>query len=222
MQVIQGWDSACQPTIRSIDDALRSLRSRGYDFAAGDCRIEVPRSALDRPCGVARLTLTAAADRDDIRVDFPTLRGCRALTTGGTPIDLALEAFDQADVDGLGNVLLRDGRSVHAVTFDVVGYPRWTELDEAIIWLTIRAFKAEHIFVRRHPFMIGIDYGILHIMREPNVKELTNYINEHIGQLPRAEGERPFRTVPISRIQRTLDIAGIRKVRGRRRASQHN
>ena len=65
--------------------------------------------------------------------------------------------------------------------------------------------------------VVRIDYSILHIMREPNVKDLARYINQHIGDLPRAEGKPPFGFVPTSKIQRTLDIADIGKVRGRRR-----
>jgi hypothetical protein len=61
---------------------------------------------------------------------------------------------------------------------------------------------------------IFIDYSILHILHEPNVKALTHYINEHIGKLPRATGKRPFKPVAISRVQRTLKIAGVTKVRG--------
>lgn len=106
---------------------------------------------------------------------------------------------------------------MHAVDFDTIKFPAWTDLEEAIIWLTIRAFKAEHMFLRRRRRVIGIDYGILHIMREPNVKELAIFINEHIGTLPRANGKPPFGFVPTATIQRTLDLAGIGKVRGRKR-----
>ena len=110
--------------------------------------------------------------------------------------------------------------------FDLVSVPPWTDLDEAIVWLTIKAFQAEHIFLRRYFLTrpsenepaffrrVGIDYGILHTLREPNVKDLTRYINKHIGALPREGGKAPFESVAISRVQRTLNIAGIGKVRG--------
>jgi hypothetical protein len=215
MQIIQGWDDACQPTIKSIAEALEKLSSLGCDLEAGRCWITVPPSAPSKPALVARF-FYAAANGDEIRIDLPTLQGCRARTTRGAPIYFPLEDFDQAKVDPLGNVSLRDGSSVHAVNFDTVDFPAWTHLDEAIVWLTIRAFKAEHIFLRRQCRWGGIDYGILHIMREPNVKELALYINEHIGQLEPAPGKPPFGFVPVSRIRRTLEIAGIGKVRGRR------
>jgi hypothetical protein len=215
MRIIQGWDDACQPTIKNIAEALEKLSSLGCDLETGRIWIEVPPSAPDKPSLVARFVFSAA-NGDVIRIDLPMLRGCRARTTLGAPIYLSLEAFHQAEVDPLGNVCLRDGSSVHAVNFNTVRFPGpWTDLEEAIIWLTIRAFKAEHIFLRRLHHTVGIDYGILHIMREPNVKELARYINEHIGQLPRAEGKPPFGFIPISKIQQTLNIVGIGKVRGR-------
>ena len=105
----------------------------------------------------------------------------------------------------------------------------WTDLEEAIIWLTIRAFKAEHIFLRRH-FLLsrhehlpGRYQSVASIMgfstscASQMSKRSSRYINEHIGQLPRANGKSPFGFVPISKIQRTLAIAGIGKVRGRPR-----
>lgn len=216
-RVIKGWDDDCRPIVSNVAEALEKLSSLGCDLEASRCWLEVPASAVGKTALVARLVFLAA-DGDEIRIDLPMLQGCRARTTQGAPIYLQLEAFDQAEVDARGNVLLRDGRSVHAVNFDTVRFPEpWTDLEEAIIWLTIRAFKAEHIFLRRHFGWVGIDYGILHIMQEPNVKDLARYINEHIGQLPRAMGKSPFGFVPTSKIQRTLDIAGIGKVRGRRK-----
>lgn len=215
--IIQGWNEDSQPTINNVAEALERLSSLGCDLEAGRCWLEVPRPAVGRPALVARLFFSSA-DGDEIRIDLPMLQGCRARTTLGAPIDLLLEDFDKAEVDSLGNLRLRNGRSVHAVNFDTVRFPGpWTDLEEAIIWLTIRAFKAEHIFLRRHLDVVRIDYSILHIIREPNVKELALYINKHIGQLPRAEGKPPFGFVPISKIQRTLDMVNIGKVRGRPR-----
>lgn len=130
---------------------------------------------------------------------------------------------------------LTDGRSVYSVNFDLIQFPtRWTDLEEAIVWLTIKAFKAEHIFLRRHVLarrddlsspleyqVIGIDYSILHTMRESNVKNLTGYINDHIGELPRGNGQPKFGPVSEDKVQQTLNLAGISKIRGpkRRRAA---
>ena len=166
----------------------------------------------------------------DVRFDLPMLHGVKARTTLRAPRQLPLEALDRAEVDPLGNVTLTDGTSVHAVNFDLAEFPGpWTDLEEAIIWLTIKAAKAEHIFLRRYfltrpaenePALyrsVGIDYGILHTLREPNVKALTRYINEHIRTLPREGGKAPFQPVTIPKVQRTLNIAGVGKVRGHKR-----
>jgi hypothetical protein len=66
-----------------------------------------------------------------------------------------------------------------------------------------------------------IDYSILHTMRESNVKNLTGYINDHIGELPRGNGQPKFGPVSEDKVQQTLNMAGISKVRGpkRRRAA---
>ena len=216
LKTIQGWDQACQPTIVNMAEALDKLRSLGCDLETGRCWIEVPTTSGEAAL-VARLFFSTAHGLDQALLDLPMLQGCRVWTTLGAPRYVSLEAFDQAEVDGRGSVSLQDGTSVHAVEFDTVTFPKWTELGEAIVWLTIKAFKAEHIFLRRYGPVIGIDYGILHIMREPNVKALAVYINENIRELSRATGKPPFGFVPTATIRRTLDVAGIVKVRGRRR-----
>ena len=215
VKVIQGWDEGCRPTIFNIAEALEKLRSLECDLEMGRCWIDVPSSSGQ--AALAARLFFSNAEADQVRIDLPFSQGARTLTTLGTPRYVSLATFDQAEVDPLGNVTLRDGSSVHGVKFDTVMFPEWTDLEEAIIWLTIRASKAEHIFLRRYGHVIGVDYGILHIMREPNVKVLARYINEHIGELPRTGGKPPFGFVSTATIQRTLDIAGVKKVRGRRR-----
>lgn len=66
-----------------------------------------------------------------------------------------------------------------------------------------------------------IVYSILPTMRESNVKSLTGYINDHIGELPRGNGQPKFGPVSEDKVQQTLNMAGISKVRGpkRRRAA---
>ncbi len=139
-RVIQGWDEACRPNIPNIAEALEKLRSVGCDLETGRCWIDVP-SASAQAVLVARLFFSTA-EGDQARVDLPLSEGARTRTTLGAPRYVSLEAFDQAEVDPQGNVSLRDGTSVHAVNFNTVRFPReWTDLEEAIIWLTIRAFK---------------------------------------------------------------------------------
>ena len=137
---------------------------------------------------------------------------------------MSLEALDKAEVDADGNVCLTDGRWMHSLQFEPVDVPGpWTGLDEAIIWLTIKAFDPERLFVRHHfPFAdaegqpvkyrcVFIDYSILHTLHEPNVKALTRHINDNIATLPRQPGKKPFQRVAISRVRSTLRIAGAPK-----------
>jgi hypothetical protein len=226
--ILRGWDDDSQPTVRNLAEVLETLSQHGCDLEAGRLWFEAPPTNSSSAL-VARLLFSSTSENIDVRFDLPLLQGAKARTTLGAPCSLPREILDQAEVDCLGNVRLTDGRWVHAVQFEAVDFPGpWTDLDEAIIWLTIRAFEAEHLFVRRHfpyrrskgePFRYGwvfIDYSILHILREPNVKELTRYINEHIQALPRESGKPPFKPVTIPKVQRTLNIAGVRKARGNR------
>lgn len=212
--IIKGWDDACQPLINNIAEALYKLALLDCDLEKGRCWIEVPSQSED---AAFSFLFFSAPDGNQIRVDFPLSQRCRAISTLGAPRYLPLRAFDHAEVDSQGNVLLQDGTSVHAVNFEPVTFPKWTDRQEAIIWLTIRAFRAEHIFLRRHEHVVGIDYSNLHILHEPNVKELTRYINAHIGELPRRDGKPRFGCVSIEEVQRTLSIAGVQKVRGPKR-----
>jgi hypothetical protein len=132
---------------------------------------------------------------------------------------LSLDELDGALLDDQGNVLLGDGRSVHALEFAVVPRPKdFTHLEHAIVFLTVRFLKAERIGFRCVPEAgyWGIDYGKLPGLSVKNVKELARYIDAHIGGLPRGAAEPPLGPVSLRKIQRTLDMAGIRKVRGRK------
>lgn len=228
-QVLRGWDDGSQPTVRNLAEVLDTLRRHGLDLEDGRLWFEVPFT-MSSPKLIARLLFSAKHDDIDVRFDLPMLHGVKAQSTLDVPRNLPLESLDRAEVDSRGNVTLTDGTSVHAVKFDLVEGPGpWTDVDEAIVWLTIKAFKTEHIFLRRYfptrpsekePAFyrcVGIDYGILHTLREPNIKILTRYINEHIGALSRENGKPPFKPVAISRVQRTLNIAGVSKVRGHKR-----
>lgn len=229
-RLVRGWDDDSQPTVRNLAEVLEMLARHGCDLEVGRLWFDVPPT-MSSPALVTRLLFSATRDTNvDVRFDLPMLHGVKARTTLGDPRNLPVEALDGAEVDSLGNVTLADATSVHAVNFDLVEFPGpWTDLEEAIIWLTIKAFKAEHIFLRRYfltspaqnePALyrcVGIDYGILHTLREPNVKALTRYINEHIGTLPRDSGKAPFQPVTIPKVQRTLSIAGVGKVRGHKR-----
>jgi hypothetical protein len=132
---------------------------------------------------------------------------------------LSLDELDGARCDQYGNVDLRDGRSVHAVSFDIVRLPEdFSELEHAIVLLTIRFLRSEGDWIRQCPEtgVRGIDYSTVPQLVVNNVKELARYIDANIGTLLDAPGKPLQARVPPRTIQRTLDLAGIRKSRGRR------
>ena len=94
----------------------------------------------------------------------------------------------------------------------------FTDLEHAIVHLTIRFLNADHIGFRYipEPGFWWIDYSRLRELCVQNVKELALYIDCHIGKLPRGDGEPPLGPVSLDKIQRTLSMAGIRKARGRK------
>lgn len=216
-QYIEGWDEDLRPRFFSVADILDRLESLQCDFRSGRCVIEVPSSKIRIRDVVARVVFLSATG-NTIQIDLPMLESCRAKTSLGERVVLPLKAFDQAEIDSLGNIELSNGTRVHAVNFNFLPAEPWEELDQAIVWLAIRAFKAEHICLRRHFGVVGIDYTVLPMLHEPNVKELARYISDNIASLKRAPGMPPFGFVAQSRIQRTLNRAGITKVRGRRRS----
>jgi hypothetical protein len=90
------------------------------------------------------------------------------------------------------------------------------ELEELIVYLTIRYLKAEQqCFRKAYGCILGIDYAALPRLHVPNVKALTRYVNARIGEIPRKNGAPPFRNAPIATVHRTLDLVNIQKVRGR-------
>ena len=133
---------------------------------------------------------------------------------------LSLDELDGARCDQDGNVDLRDGRSVHAVSFDIVPLSRdFSDLEHAIVLLAIRFSGSRGDCIRQCPEtgVRGIDYSTVPQLVVNNVKDLARYIDANIGELLDASG-KPLQThVPLRQIHRTLDVAGIRKSRGRRR-----
>ena len=85
--------------------------------------------------------------------------------------------------------------------------------------MTVRFLKAEAACFRCVGPEVGywgIDYSRVPELSVSNVKELARYIDAHIGSLARGPGDPPFGPVPLAKIQSTLALAGIRKVRGRK------
>ena len=151
-------------------------------------------------------------------ITFPSSKGCYAKTTRGVQTYLTLEKLDGAEVDGDGNVTLRDGTSVHAVEFDTLTLPfELTEAEHAIIFLTVCFLKEEScLYYVPEVGYAGVDFSKLHTLQIKNVKELGRFINAHIQSLRRGEGNPAFQPVPLAAVQRTLNIAGIQKTRGRK------
>lgn len=236
-RIAQTLDGDGKPTVRNLAEALETLTHLGCDVDAGRIWFEVIPEASS-PAVSASLFYSTEQESVDVRLVLPLLRGFKGRTEFGGPLHLPLEVLHLAKVDGRSarsSATLTNGTSVYSLKFDIVQFStRWTDLEEAIVWLTIKAFKAEHIFLRRHVLarrddlnsaleyqVVGIDYSILHTMRESNVKNLTGYINDHIGELPRGNGQPKFGPVSEDKVQQTLNMAGISKVRGpkRRRAA---
>jgi hypothetical protein len=211
-------DENYRPTRRTIADGLDRLKQElGAEPKTGRCHLHVPH----RPSGAASFAAIwfRADEGDDIIITYPFSKGCWALTTSGARIHLSLDQLDGALVDDHGNVHLGDDRYVRALEFDVLPHPKdFSDLEHAIVFLTVRFLEAEDIAFRCVPEAEYwfIDYGKLSELSVRNVKELARYINAHIGRLPHRAGDTPLGPVSLGKIQSTLAMAGIRKVRGRR------
>jgi hypothetical protein len=137
----------------------------------------------------------------------------------GVRIGLSLEQLDGALIDEDANVLLADGRSVHGLEFDVLPHPKeFTDLEHAIVCLTVRFLEAEKIGFRYRPDLgfWSIDYTRLSELSVSNVKALARYVDAQIGKLSRQDEEPPLGPVSLDKVQATLNMAGIQKVRGRK------
>ena len=64
------------------------------------------------------------------------------------------------------------------------------QLEEFIVYLTIRYLEAQRHCIRIDHGFIGIDYSTLPQLRVSNVKQLTRYLNKELERLAREEG--PF------------------------------
>ena len=207
-------DSSPRPAMRSLRDALAHLMDRGELAPGSQLRLFTSPSS-DQSAWYSSLRFRSTKGGDALFV-LPTSRACRVTDTYGSERQVTLDRLDGADVDCDGNVQLRDGTYVHAVAFDVVPlHSKLPELEETIVYLTIRYLQAETTCIRNEYGFMGIDYSTLPTLRVPNVKALTLFINATIGEVPRSEGKPAFSNVSLATVQRTLDLVGIQKVRGR-------
>jgi hypothetical protein len=211
-------DTNHRPTRRTIADGLARLEQElGAKLDIGRCHLHVPYQPSETALSAVLWHRSYAGD--DTIIAYPFSKGCRARTTSGARVNLSLDQLDGALIDEDVNVLLSDGRSVHALEFDVLPHPKdFTDLEHAIIFLTVRFLKAQDIGFRYmpEPGYGWIDYTRLSELRVSNVKALARYIDAHIGNLPRGGDEPPFDPVQLNKIQKTLSMAGVRKVRGRK------
>jgi hypothetical protein len=219
VRLIQDFrDTDHRPTRRTLADGLMRLEQElGAKPEAGRCQLHVPsQSGVTAPFAAIWYR---ADEGDDIVIAYPFSSGCWAPTAMGVKTYLSLGQLDGALLDDEANVLLGDGRSFHALEFDVLPHPKdFTDLEHAIVLLTVRFLEAEDIGFRSVPEAEyrGIDYGRLPELSVRNVKELARYIDSHIRSLPRLAGEPPLGPVSLGKVQSTLSRAGIRKVRGRK------
>ncbi|TMK10916.1 MAG: hypothetical protein E6G75_19810 [Alphaproteobacteria bacterium] len=211
-------DTNYRPTRRTIADGLARLEQElGAKLDIGLCHLHVPH----QPSGTALFATLwyRSYAGDDIIIAYPFSKGCRARTTSGARVNLSLDQLDGALIDEDANVLLSNGRSVRALEFDVLPHPKdFTDLEHAIVFLTVRFLEAEDIGFRYmpEPGLRGIDYSRMSELSVSNVKALARYIAAHIGKLPRGDEEPPLGPVSLNKIQNTLAMAGVRKVRGRK------
>ena len=208
-------DSSFRTSVHTIADALDKLLNDGE--ISRDTKLElVARGWAGGPPLNAGLRFRSMKG-DEAVLPLPISAGCWVASTLGDRFPLALDQLDGGEVDWEGNVTLRDRRHVHAVTFDVSPvHFKLPELEENIVYLTIRFLGAERLCIRSEFGFVGIDYATLSQLRVPNVKALTRYVNARLGEIPRKDGLPPFKKVAIATVQRTLDLAGIQKLRGRR------
>jgi hypothetical protein len=210
-------DASYRPIIRTIADALNKLDELGFPLESSRGQIRAPSQA-GKPAFFAGLSFRNG-EQGEIIIAFPISKGCWAKTTRGVQTYLTLEKLDGAEVDGDGNVSLRDGTSIYAVRFDTLTLPfELTETEHAIVFLTVCFLKEEKTCLYYAPEVgyAGVDFSKLHTLQIKNVKELCRFINAHIQSLSRGEGNPAFQQVPLAAVQRTLNIAGIQKTRGRK------
>ena len=126
-----------RPTRRTIADGLAKLEQElGRRPPGGQCYVQAP-SRLGQPAQFAAICFEPEEGRG-IVISFPFSKGCRARTSLGASMYLSLDELDGARCDQDGNVDLRDGRSVHAVSFDIVPLPKdFSDLEHAIVLLAI-------------------------------------------------------------------------------------
>jgi hypothetical protein len=212
-------DALYRPTRRTIADGLAKLELElGSKPETGRCYLHARRQSI---WGTRSVSIWyRPTEGDDIVIAYPWSKGCWARTTSGTRIYVSLDELDGALLDEDGHVSLGDGRTIHAVEFDILPHPEdFADLGHAIVLLTVRFLKAEATCFRCVVPEVGcwaIDYSRVPELSVRNVKELARYIDARIGSLPRHPGDPPFGPVPLAKIQSTLALAGIRKVRGRK------
>jgi hypothetical protein len=202
-----------RPTRCTIADGLAKLQQElGNRPLVGHCYLHAP-SRLGQPAQFAAICFEPE-EGQGIVIPFPFSKGCRARTSLEASIYLSLDELDGARCDRDGNVDLRDGRSVHAVSFDIVPLPQdFSDLEHAIVLLTIRFLGSEGDCIRQCPEtgVRGIDYSTVPQLVVKNVKELARYIDANIGKLLDASGKPLQARAPLRTIHRTLDVAGIGK-----------
>ncbi len=212
-------DDGYRATRRTLADGLARLeqeletRSR-----TGRWRLHVPRASSPDPLSVA--IWFEAEEGADVVIAYPFSKGSWGITDAGQKIYLTLtELHGAVPLNEYGELFLKDGRVLRSLEFDILPHPKdFTDLEHAIVGLTVRYLQAEEIAFRYIP-EVGwwwIDYNRLYELRVRNVKELGLYINTRIGTLPRNSGKPSFGPVSVDKIQTTLSLAGIRKARGRK------
>jgi hypothetical protein len=216
--VLDFRDKNYRPIRRTIADGMTALELElGAKPETGCCYIHVP----PQPSRSAQFVLIwfRPTDDDEVLIGYPLSKGCWANSSSGVRMYFSLHELDGALLDEEGNVSLGDGRSLHAVEFDVFPHPEdFTDLEHAIILLTVRFLNAEATCIRcvAEAGYRWIDYSSVRELSVRNVKELARYIDAQINRCRCETGYPPLDPIPLDKIQSTLTLAGIQKVRGRK------
>lgn len=209
-------DSLGRPTIRTIAEALQKLEALQVDLDVGHCEI-LALAVQDRSAHWASL-MHISPGGQRLSLALPTVKGCWATTTSGARIYFCFEALRGARVDQNGNVRLATGDYIRAVTLDFLKLPfNWSDLEYAIVFLTVCYCDGSAFSMRPMLDLPGVDFHKLPTLQVHNVKELHLYINKHILTLPRDGEQAPFKTISREKLDKTLDIVGIQRLRGRKR-----
>jgi hypothetical protein len=207
--------STLRSQTRTIQDALAAVIDSKEMTPTSNATLIVRQSSSP---GVYFSALAFDSTKGDtVWFALPISRGCWATDTLDRTTHISLDRLDGAEVDSDGNLSLLDGTSLHAIVLDVIPlHVTLPELEEAIVYLTIRFLNAKECFLTYENIFFGIDYSALPNLSVASVEKLVSYMNEHINDVMKSDSQT---TIKAATVRRTLQTVGIRVARGRPRSN---